>query len=131
MNFRNYIRDHLFFYPIALGVVIVSVISFYRFIVKNDYLVYYEGACDPYTKLCFKSCDDEGCTYYVKMQKYAPDIYAECGKDVTDCELANTCAPNDRQCSMTYCDAGTEDCAMLARVQEAASSSDDIPKETQ
>ena len=123
MKIRQHFRDHLFIYPIVLAVVVMSVFSYYRFIVKNDYLVYYEGVCDPYTKSCFKSCDNDKCTYYMKVQKYAPDVYAECGKDVTNCKLANACLYNDQQCLITYCDAAKkEDCAVLTEVVSSAPS---------
>jgi len=39
------------------------------------------------------------------MQKYAPDLFAQCGDDITECEVANVCLPQeDTQCSVTYCD---------------------------
>lgn len=79
--------------------------------VKYDYLIEYEGECDPATQECFIGCEDDACSeeyYYVKVQKYAADLYAECGKDITDCESANTCLADDRECSIIYCDAETD-----------------------
>ena len=81
--------------------------SYVRFVVNHDYMVAYEGTCDEYTENCFIGCEDEECTteyYYSKMQKYAPDIFAQCGRDITDCESANTCLDGERECSIVFCD---------------------------
>ena len=102
MNIKKHFSNHIFFYSIVLCLVITIIASFYRFIIKNDYLVYYESPCDPNTKSCFESCDDN-CTYYMKVQKYAPDVFVQCGKDITDCKSASVCLPSDRKCSITYC----------------------------
>jgi hypothetical protein len=80
--------------------------------VRQDYLVRYEGTCDATIQKCFIGCEDDACTKesnYSKVVKYAPDIYKECGEDITDCEAANTCLPNDRNCSVTYCDPKIDD----------------------
>ena len=100
-------REHFFFLALSLLVVMVGVVSYYRFITRNDYIVEYQGVCDPTREKCFIGCEDDACTkesYYSKVQKYAPDLFAECGKDITGCETANKCLPNDRKCSITYCD---------------------------
>lgn len=116
MNIKQHLSKHIFLYTIALCITIMVIVSFYRFIIKNDYLVYYESTCDPYTQSCFESCEGE-CTYYMKMQKYAPDIYAQCGKDITDCESANACLSSDRKCSITYCDTKIdENCKTITEV---------------
>jgi hypothetical protein len=102
MNFRN----HILSYVLVPLVIIVGIFSYFRFIVNNDYVVGYQGACDPATGKCFVSCEDDACTkqsYYAEIQKYAPDLYRECGKDITDCEAASKCLPEDRKCSVTYC----------------------------
>ncbi|PIZ86732.1 hypothetical protein COX93_03360, partial [Candidatus Nomurabacteria bacterium CG_4_10_14_0_2_um_filter_30_12] len=70
-------------------------------------MVSYEGVCDPTIEKCFIGCEDDECTkeyYYSEVQKYAPDLYAECGNDITDCESANICLPEDKECSVSYCD---------------------------
>ena len=102
LNFRNY-----FFSIILITlIIVVGVISYYRFIVKHDYIVGYEGVCDPTTEKCFVGVDDTSGKeyYYSKVQKYEPDLYKECGKDITDCKDASVCLPSDRKCSITYCD---------------------------
>lgn len=95
-------------------IIIVACASFYRFIINNDYFVYYESTCDPYVNSCFESCEEDECTYYMKVQKYAPDIYAQCGKDITDCESSSVCLSSDRECSITYCNEEMDDnCKMI------------------
>jgi hypothetical protein len=123
-------REHAFLYVLVLLILIGAGYSYFRFMVEHDYVVGYEGACDPAAQNCFVGCnnDDEDVstctdTYdYAKMQKYAVDLYAECGPDITDCADANVCLPQDRKCSVTYCDASdTDDTCSSA---EAPSASD-------
>jgi len=101
-------RDNMLLYALALLVVLCVGYSYLRFIVMRDYMVAYQGACDPAAHSCFVSCKDDACTdkqYYAKVQKYAVDLYAQCGKDITDCTAANVCLPQgDQKCSITYCD---------------------------
>jgi len=105
-------------------VVVTSVVSYYRFMIKHDYVVGYEGVCDPTVEQCFIGCDDDACTeeyYYSKMQKYTPDLYAECGKDITDCEAASVCLPEDRDCSITFCNPeidGSDACSVVGESLE-------------
>ena len=102
INFRDHPISFILF-PLIIG---VSVISYYRFFVNNDYLVGYNGVCDPSINRCFIECEDDTCgkdVYYSHVIKYAPDLYSECGKDITNCENANMCLSTDRHCSVTYC----------------------------
>ena len=99
--------DYFFPYAILLLVVMVGVASYYRFMIKRDYYVSYNGLCDPAIEKCFTNYEDgvdEKSKYYSKMEKYAPDLYKECGSDITDCKDANECVLGDRNCSKTYCD---------------------------
>jgi len=107
MLFKVHFRDHFFSYLLVLLVIVVATISYYRFMVKQDYLIGYEGKCDPALKSCFVGCNDDSCTdeyYYSKVQKYAPDLFKECGADITDCTKASVCLPIDQKCSIVYCD---------------------------
>lgn len=113
MNIKQNFRNHFFSYTLVALVFIVGVFSYYRFMARQDYVVGYEGVCDPVANAnkCFEGCGDDACTekyYYSKMVKYAPDLYEECGEDITDCESANSCLPNDRECSVTYCNPEVE-----------------------
>jgi hypothetical protein len=80
--------------------------------IKHDYIIGYNGSCDPALGKCFMSCDDDACAkpdYYSEIRKYEPDLYNECGKDITDCKAADVCLPSDHKCSITYCDKETSD----------------------
>ena len=117
MNIRQHLRTNIFFYLIGLFLVLEIFLSFNRFIVNNDYFVSYEGSCDPYAKSCFQVCEDDECTYSTKVNKYAPDVLAQCGKDIADCESASVCLLSDRECSITYCDEWIdEDCDSITEV---------------
>jgi len=100
-------------------VILSSSASYYRFVVLDDYLVSYEGECDPYTQVCFVGCEDDECTseyYYSLMEKYAPNVFEQCGKDITDCENAYVCLPEDgEKCAITFCDpeSGADACEEL------------------
>jgi hypothetical protein len=103
-------RQHFFLYILVPLVVLMAIASYYRFMVAHDYVVEYEGDCDPVTQNCFVGCDDDECTeeyYYSRVQKYAADVNRECGPDITDCESAMICLPDERSCSITYCNAET------------------------
>lgn len=86
--------------------------AYFRFMVVQNYMVAYEGTCDPAIHTCFVECQNDECTdkrNFDKVQKYAVDLNAECGKDITDCAAANECLPQrDSVCSITYCDPETE-----------------------
>lgn len=93
---------------VLLPLILVSAaVSYHRFIVMNDYVVEYEGECDPATESCFEGCEDETCetTYaYKVMQKQASSLRSECGPDISECEDASICLPGDGVCSVEYCD---------------------------
>lgn len=105
-------RDNILLYILVPLILLSMGASYVRFMVTHDYIVAYEGTCDPSMHSCFVGCTDEECTeeyYYSNVQKSAVDLNAECGDDITDCEKANLCQPSDQKCSVTYCDPSTED----------------------
>ena len=107
METKHHFRDHILSYILIPLIIVVSVLSYYRFIINQDYVIQYEGICDPAMESCFLGCADDECTEeygYSIVQKYAADLYAQCGSDITDCEAANMCLPDDRECSITYND---------------------------
>ena len=133
LNFRN----NFLFYTLALLFILMVSASYFRFVVMKDYVVAYEGMCDPAENDCFVGCEDAECTeeyYYTKVQKYAPDIFAQCGDDITECEAANVCLPEeDTQCSVTYCDPeldGDECETLTEEVSDEAPVATDDPSES-
>lgn len=98
---------HLLVLVLVPLIALSAAASYYRFILASDYMVSYEGECDPATESCFEGCEDDACetTYpYKQMQKYAADLEVSCGTDITDCEAASVCLAADRDCTVTYCD---------------------------
>lgn len=110
IKYQKFLSNNFFLLILLFAVIVVVFLSYNRFIVRHDYIVGYEGVCDPATEKCFVGVDDTSGEeyYYTKMQKYEPDLYAECGADITDCKEASVCLPNDRDCSITYCDKKTK-----------------------
>ena len=96
----------LLFTTLLLVILMVSA-SFYRFMTLEDYLVYYEGACDPYLETCFETCLDDDCTevlHHTYVERQAAYLHALCGEDVTMCDAANSCQDDETQCMVRYCD---------------------------
>ena len=107
------IKDNFLLLTLVPILVLFVGASFIRFMVLKDYLVAYEGFCNPEEKSCFVGCDNDECTenyYYSLVQKYGPNLYEQCGSDITDCAAAQMCLEtNDEQCQITYCDANMND----------------------
>ncbi len=108
MDIKQNFRNHFFFYIVAVIIFMTGAFSYYRFMINQDYIIGYEGVCDPAKDMnkCFKGCDNDDCTevhYYSKMVKYAPDLYRECGDNIINCESASSCLSDDRYCSVAYC----------------------------
>jgi hypothetical protein len=100
--------NNLLILCLVLACSFVAVASFIRFFVNRDYIVSYEGSCEPQIATCFSGCKNDDCTdtyYFAKVQKYGEDLYTECGDGITSCQQANICLLTDRECSVTYCDA--------------------------
>jgi len=120
--------NRVFSYTLVIFIVVAGVFSYYRFMIKQDYMVAYEGACDPAIETCFIGCEDDECAteyYYSSVVKYVPDLYKECGEDITDCDAANVCLPEDRDCSVTYCDPAVDgDDACATRISDQNSTDD-------
>jgi len=107
MKTATTITGHLLILCVITACSLIAIASYFRFFVYKDYIVAYEGTCDPHSAVCFFGCKNDDCTetyYYSKVQKYGADLYAECGDDITNCNAANACLPTDRKCSITFCD---------------------------
>lgn len=103
-------KKHPMLYVLVPLCLLAAAVSFYRFIVVGNYIVEYEGECDPATESCFVGCADEECSevyYYTWVHKYAAEVREQCGLDVTECEAALTCQSTDQSCTVTYCSSET------------------------
>lgn len=126
-----HIRKHLLLYILLPLVLFACFASLYRFMVIGDYIVEYQGSCDPATHSCFIGYDDtvQENYYYTKVVKHAADLFSVCGPDYSECEEANVCLPTDSGCSVTYCSSDTvsegESCRTLDAITEEVSPVED------
>lgn len=124
-------------HPLALALIPLLLISLFlsynRFVVENDYVVAYEGDCDPATESCFVGCEDDACAeqyYYTTIEKHAAELREVCGTDITDCEEAYSCQETDAYCEVTYCDASTDDCYGPTGITESEEEEDESEEAT-
>lgn len=104
----NHIKKHFLLYTVVPLLILTIGASYYRFMVSYDYLVRYEGVCDPYVQSCHLYCEDEACTepfYYTWITRSAATLNELCtGGDVTECAAADACLANETHCSIEFCD---------------------------
>lgn len=117
MWFIKKIKQNYFAYLVSCMTLLFVCASFYRFYIQQNYLVAYEGECDPTTESCYKYCEDNECTepfFYSVIERNASITYEMCGPDVTTCDKAYNC-DNDSTCTIYFCDAeidGIDACAI-------------------
>lgn len=112
-----------FFVYTILPLLLLSVgASYFRFIIQHDYLVVFEGSCEPESESCFVgtytyedclSTVEEDCevTYFYKMVEKPVVTYnyqiEQCGTDPfldpLECEPVSTCHKSEQNCSIVYC----------------------------
>lgn len=129
MHFRRYALLY-----ICLPLIVFAIAaSHHRFSIAKDYIVEYEGVCEPETESCFIGCEDDECTepyYYSIVQKQADDLFAQCGPDISECEAAHSCTESDTDCSVAHCDADlVADDETCEDIQEVAQEIEDLDEE--
>ncbi len=113
----SYFSKHFFFYIVIIFIVLSVSASYYRFIITNDYIVSFEGWCDPEYESCFTgSYYDEECDcdveYTFKIVEKPVSSFtkqlAECDVDPfldpMECEVVDQCSATESNCSVTYCE---------------------------
>ncbi len=113
MKFLLLVQNNILKIVIILLMVLLTASAFYRFIIMQDYLVAYEGDCEPSTQSCFVYCEDDECIepfYYSIIERRAYEVYEKCGADVTLCDDAYICPDNVAECEIIYCDPNSEQC---------------------
>ncbi len=110
---QTFVKNNIFFVVLFPFVLLAIAASYFRFMVQYDYLVSYEGFCDPYTEVCYEYCEDDEClepVHYTWVERKAADLVMLCGENtVLDCEAASYCAENEQSCSVTHCDFSFDD----------------------
>lgn len=102
-----HLKNHFFKYIVTILTILAVGASYYRFMVSYEYLVSYEGDCNPYTESCFLYCEDDECSdpfFYSIIERQAHEVRALCGEDVTTCDAAYECQDDVDVCTVYYCD---------------------------
>lgn len=116
MNLHEH-KNAIFFWVLGIAIALSVSITYYRYIVRMDYMVLLELSCDPAVESCYKyECDPEWdeCTgnveddiwYYKILEKKAYAL-KECSADVEECPEAR-CADGEEDCVETQCDVSDE-----------------------
>jgi hypothetical protein len=111
-----HIKKYIFLYALIPLLLFTVIASFYRFIILNDYLVSYEGGCDPTTESCFIGCENEECTeeyFYSIIERHAVKINTLCGDDISECDDAYECPVESSSCFITYCNDSEDECSNI------------------
>lgn len=99
---------------IFIGLLIVGsvAVTFWRYMVKRDYIVQAQTDCDPTTEKCFVwQCDPastvegEACTGDPESDIWYYKIIHRNAKNIPLCD------PNDENCTALVCDPGEKDCS--------------------
>lgn len=110
--------NRIFF--IIFGLLILGSVAFtyYRIMIKKDYLISAQADCDPYTEKCFiYNCDpkEEECTgdpeedvWYYKIVKRKAFNIPLCDPNDENCE-ALVCPEGEADCSYEFCEEGNKD----------------------
>lgn len=110
MNILQKTQEHFFSITIFLLVILFVIASFYKFIIIHDYVVSYEGDCDPGESSCYVYCETDECDepfYYTIIERDASHLYNLCGDDVTTCNEAYTCTDDD-SCTIFFCESDVD-----------------------
>ncbi|MFT5849491.1 MAG: hypothetical protein ACI9H6_000300 [Patiriisocius sp.] len=113
---KTHFTKYFLVYAVVPLLLFVVTASYYRFIVINDYVVSYEGDCDPTAESCFIGCEDDECTeeyFYSVVERHASEIKEICGVDITDCDDSYECPAEGTKCFISYCDDSEDECSNI------------------
>ncbi|MDI6777844.1 MAG: hypothetical protein QMD77_01520 [Patescibacteria group bacterium] len=104
-------KSKILFAVLAILIVGAVAVTFWRYIVKRDYIIQAQIDCDPETQNCFVwECDpmslEEGeqCTGNPDNDVWYYKIISRNAKNIPDCD------PNDENCTAYVCGEGEKDC---------------------
>jgi len=115
-------KSKIFFLVFFLLIAVAVGATYYRIMIKKDYIISTETDCDPYTENCFVwECDPEStvegeaCTgdpetdiWYYKIIKRNAGRIPLCDPNDENC-TALVCDENEPECSETLCDETTKE----------------------
>lgn len=109
-------KSKIFFLVLGLLIVGSVAVSYYRYVVKRDYVIEAQADCDPYTEQCFVHvCDpdpdvDGECsgdpvedTWYTKNVSRMAYNIPDCDPSDENC-MALVCGEGEANCTYTFCD---------------------------
>jgi hypothetical protein len=105
-------KSKILFVIIGLLIVGSVAVTFWRYMLKRDYIVQAQTECDPETENCFVwECDPasivegEACTGDEESDIWYYKIIHRNAKNIPLCD------PNDEECTALVCDPGEEECS--------------------
>jgi hypothetical protein len=105
-------RSKILFAVVGLLIVGSVALTFWRYVVRRDYIVQAQIDCDPEMEKCFVwECDPnstvegEACTNDPEMDIWYYKIFRRNAKNIPMCD------PNDEDCTAYVCDPSEEDCS--------------------
>ncbi len=110
------LRSKIFFIALAILVLVSLGITYWRYIVKADYIIQAQVDCDPETDACFIwECDPESleewerCTgipdediWYYKIVRRNAKNMSNCDPQDEECD-AFACQPGESECEEIFC----------------------------
>jgi len=104
-------KSKIFFVIIGLLIVGSVAVTYWRYMVRHDYIVQAQTDCDPETENCFiwkcdptSTVEGEACTGDEEMDIWYYKIIRRNAKNIPLCD------PNDEDCAALVCDPGEKDC---------------------
>lgn len=108
-------KSKIFFLVFFLLIIASVAVTYWRIMVKRDYIISAQQDCDPATEQCFvSSCDPESdsecaatpekerTTYYKIIKKNAKNIPL-CDPYANECPEVLTCEEGEEECEFEYC----------------------------
>ena len=105
-------KSKILFVIIGLLIIGSVAVTFWRYMVKRDYIVQAQTDCDPTTEKCFiwkcdpaSTVEGEKCTGDPDKDTWYYKIIHRNAKNIPLCD------PNDKNCTALVCDPGEKDCS--------------------
>jgi len=123
-------KSKILMWVFIIALIISVGVTYYRYVIQRDYLIFAHAPCDPKTESCFYyECeeDDLECEieYYKKIEKKAFNIEL-CDSEDPECQPL-VCKEGEADCEITSCSEENLEEGELCSV--ATSSPDVIPLE--
>jgi hypothetical protein len=99
-------KSKILIWVFVIALIISVGATYYRYVVKRDYIIFAHAPCDPKIESCFYYECEEGdaeceIEYYKKIEKKAFNIEL-CDSENPDCQPL-VCEPNEADCEITSC----------------------------